>query len=68
MNGRAVAEIIELIGSSPKGREDATENALAEPAKTIEKHQVSIREAVQCKGTHFWRISGSIPLTSCNFI
>jgi flavin-binding protein dodecin len=36
MNGRAVAEIIELIGSSPKGWEDATANALAEAAKTIE--------------------------------
>ncbi len=35
MNGRAVAEIIELIGSSPKGWEDATKNALAEAAKTI---------------------------------
>ena len=31
----AVAKIIELIGSSPEGWEDATKNALAEAAKTI---------------------------------
>ena len=31
----AVAKIVELIGSSPKGWEDATQNALAEAAKTI---------------------------------
>jgi len=30
-----VAKIIELIGSSPEGWEDATKNALAEAAKTI---------------------------------
>ena len=31
----AVVKIIELIGSSPKGWEDASKNALAEAAKTI---------------------------------
>ena len=31
----AVVKIIELIGSSPEGWEDATKNALAEAAKTI---------------------------------
>ena len=31
----AVAKILELIGSSPEGWEDATKNALAEAAKTI---------------------------------
>ena len=31
----AVVKIIELIGSSPKGWEDATKNALSEAAKTI---------------------------------
>ena len=31
----AVVKIVELIGSSPKGWEDATKNALAEAAKTI---------------------------------
>jgi len=36
MNGRAVAEIIESIGSSPKGGEGATASALAEAAKAIE--------------------------------
>ena len=30
-----VVKIIELIGSSPKSWEDATKNALAEAAKTI---------------------------------
>ena len=30
-----VVKIIELIGSSPKGWEDATKNALDEAAKTI---------------------------------
>jgi flavin-binding protein dodecin len=32
----AVVKIVELIGSSPKGWEDATKNALAEAAKTVE--------------------------------
>jgi len=31
----AVVKIIELIGSSPEGWEDASKNALAEAAKTI---------------------------------
>ena len=31
----AVVKIVELIGSSPEGWEDATKNALAEAAKTI---------------------------------
>ena len=31
----AVIKIIELIGSSPNGWEEATKNALAETAKTI---------------------------------
>jgi len=31
----AVIKIIELIGSSPNGWEEATKNALAEAAKTI---------------------------------
>jgi len=31
----AVVKIVNLIGSSPKGWEDATKNALAEAAKTI---------------------------------
>ena len=31
----SVVKIIELIGNSPKGWEDATKNALAEAAKTI---------------------------------
>ena len=31
----AVIKIVELIGSSPNGWEDATKNALAETAKTI---------------------------------
>ena len=31
----AVVKIIELIGSSPKGWEEATKNALAEAAMTI---------------------------------
>jgi dodecin len=31
----AVVKIIELIGSSPNGWEEATKNALAEAAKTI---------------------------------
>jgi len=31
----AVVKIIELIGSSPKGWEEAAKNALAEAAKTI---------------------------------
>ena len=31
----AVLKIVNLIGSSPKGWEDATKNALAEAAKTI---------------------------------
>jgi hypothetical protein len=35
MKCMAVAKIIELIGSSPEGWEDATKNALAEAAKTI---------------------------------
>ena len=30
-----VVKIVELIGSSPKGWEDATKNALAEAAKTV---------------------------------
>ena len=30
-----VVKIIELIGSSPKGWEEATKNALAEAAKTV---------------------------------
>ena len=32
----AVVKIIELIGSSPKGWEEAAKNALAEAAKTIQ--------------------------------
>lgn len=32
-----VVKIIELIGSSPKGWEDAVKNALAEAAKTIKE-------------------------------
>jgi flavin-binding protein dodecin len=35
MNGMAVVKIVNLIGSSTKGWEDATKNALAEAAKTI---------------------------------
>jgi flavin-binding protein dodecin len=35
MNCMAVVKIIELIGSSSKGWEDATKNALVEAAKTI---------------------------------
>ena len=35
MNGMAVVKIVKLIGSSPKGWEDAPKNALAEAAKTI---------------------------------
>lgn len=35
MNGMAVVKIVELIGSSPDGWEEATENALKEAAKTI---------------------------------
>jgi flavin-binding protein dodecin len=31
----SVVKIIELIGNSPKGWEEATKNALAEAAKTI---------------------------------
>ena len=31
-----VVKIVELIGSSPQGWEDATKNALAETAKTIQ--------------------------------
>jgi dodecin len=31
----AVVKVIELIGSSPNGWEEATKNALAEAAKTI---------------------------------
>ena len=31
----AVVKIVELIGSSPKGWEDATKNAWAEAAKTV---------------------------------
>jgi len=31
----AVVKIIELVGSSPNGWEEATKNALAEAAKTI---------------------------------
>ena len=45
----AVVKIVELIGSSTKGWEDATKNALAEAAKTIKEHQVNLREALQCK-------------------
>lgn len=33
----AVVKIVELIGSSPKGWEDAANNALAEAAKTIKE-------------------------------
>ena len=32
----AVVKIVELIGSSPDGWEDATKNALVETAKTIQ--------------------------------
>ena len=35
MNGLVVVKIVELIGSSSKGWEDATKNALAEAAKSI---------------------------------
>jgi dodecin len=36
MIGMAVVKIVELIGSSSKDWEDATKNALAEAAKTIQ--------------------------------
>jgi len=36
MDGPPVAKVIELIGSSPTGWEDAAANAVKEAAKTVE--------------------------------
>lgn len=46
----AVVKIVELIGSSTKGWEDATKNALAEAAKTIKN----------IKSVHFKRCTAKV--------
>ena len=49
MKCMAVVKIVALIGSSPKGWEDATKNALAEAAKIKNIKSVYVKRC-QCKG------------------